>query len=113
MSSCFADERASIPGKDVAIVRNSACRVQVSMAAVFSQMFDVCARRGERKFKRRKRSRDLDVEAGLRAGFDEEDAVLLRLGFPFVSRHLPSGDIQVNRQKKMSTAPAGQVSTSY
>jgi hypothetical protein len=36
--------------------------------------------------------------------------VLLRLGFPFVSGHLPGGDIQVNRQNKMSTAPAGQVS---
>jgi hypothetical protein len=54
MSSCFADERASIPGKDVAIVRNSACRVQVSTAAVFSQMSVLVEVKG-RKFEEKKK----------------------------------------------------------
>jgi hypothetical protein len=106
MSSCFADDRASIPGRDVAIVRNSACRVQIFRGSSVQSdvlnrqltMQNVSACPGDSTFiyfTEGKRSWDLDVEAGLGAGLDEHDAVLLRLGFPFVCGHLP-GDIQVS-----------------
>ena len=88
MSSCFADERASIPGRDPAILRNRGCRIQVfrEQPTISNAGLLLVKVKGKKVVFR---SGNLDVEPSFCTGFYEHGAMFLCFGFSFVSGHFP------------------------
>ena len=83
MSSCFADERVSIPGSAAAILRNSGC-----MITVYREVQTNASIQGKSIKALEKSESDLDVEPGFRAGFDEHDVEFFGLALSFLCGHL-------------------------
>jgi hypothetical protein len=71
ISSCFADESSSRPGRYVAILRNNGCTFHI-----IHQILDQFLLKQSREMKKKG---DLDVESSFWAGFYEQGTVLLRL----------------------------------
>lgn len=94
MSSCFADESASSPGRDPAILRNRGCRIQVfrcwSNHRYQDRAFACASEWGKMLIK----SQDLDVEPSFCTGLYEHGTMLLCFGFSFVTGHFPGDTIQ-------------------
>ena len=92
MSSCFADERVSIPGSAAAILRNSGC-----MITVYREVQTNASIQGKSIKALEKSGSDLDVEPGFRAGFDEHDVEFFGLALSFLCGHLSAaGETEVS-----------------